>query len=315
MAYAAAGVRRSMRVFVGQPLPEPSTSELLAGHEVFIGRGSLPPEEITKHLAGADAFLPTPREHVTREVLAAAPGLQIVASCSVGVDHIDVGACRERGVAVTNTPGVLTEATADLAWTLILAVTRRLHEGEALVRSGRWDGWKPLELLGVSLQGKTLGIFGMGRIGSAVARRGAAFGMRVIGIAEGDAPERFEEILAGSDVLSIHAPLTPATRSRFGRAELFRMRQGAVLVNTARGPLVDEAALVEALEAGHLGGAGLDVYEKEPAVHPRLLGRPDVVLLPHLGSATRETRLAMARLACSEIARFFRCEKLHHRVG
>lgn len=304
-----------MKVFVGQPLPEPSTTELLSGHDVVIGRGSLPSDEIAAHFPDADAFLPTPRERVTPELLASAPRLKIVASCSVGTDHIDLPACRERGIVVTNTPGVLTEATADLAWALILAVTRRLHEGEALVRSGTWDGWKPLELLGIGLQGKTLGIYGMGRIGAAVGRRGEAFGMRVIGMTDADGEDRFEELLRESDVLSIHSPLTEATRGRFGRGELSRMKRGAVLINTARGPVVDEAALVEALESGHLGGAGLDVYEREPALHPRLPGRCDVVLLPHLGSATAETRLAMARLACSEIARFFRGEPLRHRVA
>ena len=314
MPRSAPAVRRSFTVFVGQPLPEPSTSELLRPYDVAFGRGCLPPEEVRTHLARADAFLPTPRERLTREVLSAAPRLRIVASCSVGTDHVDLPACRERGVVVTNTPGVLTEATADLAWTLILAVTRRLFEGEALARSGAWDGWKPLELLGTGLQGKTLGIYGLGRIGTAVARRGEAFGMRVLGVVEGDGPERFEGLLESSDVLSLHAPLTPSTRGRFGRAELFRMKRGAVLVNTARGPIVDEAALVAALEAGHLRGAGLDVYENEPAIHPGLLGRRDVVLLPHLGSATVETRLAMARLACSEIDRFFRGEPVHHRV-
>ena len=304
-----------MKVFVGQPLPEPSTSELLAGYDVVVGTGSLPPGEVREHLPTAEALLPTPRERVTRDVLAAAPRLSIVASFSVGTDHVDLGACRERGVVVTNTPGVLTEATADLAFALILAVARRMHEGEALLRSGRWDGWKPLELLGTSLEGKTLGIYGLGRIGTAVARRGEVFGMRTLGVVEGDPPERFEELLAASDVLSVHAPLTPETRGRFSRRELFAMKKGAILVNTARGPLVDEAALVEALEAGHLRGAGLDVYEREPAVHPGLPGRTDVVLLPHLGSATEETRLAMARLACSEIARFFRGEPLRHPVG
>ncbi len=311
MATAAPAAGRAV-VFVGQALPEPSTSELLSPFEVVVGRGRLPAEEVRTHLSRADAFLPTPRERVTREILGAAPHLKIIASCSVGVDHIDLEACRERGIVVTNTPGVLTEATADLAWALILAVTRRLPEGEALARSGTWDGWKPLELLGTGLQGKTLGIYGLGRIGSAVARRGEAFGMRVLGVTEEDGLERFERLLAESDVLSLHAPLTPSTKGRFGRAELFRMKRGAVLVNTARGPIVNEAALVAALEAGHLGGAGLDVYENEPAIHPGLRGRCDVVLLPHLGSATVETRLAMARLACTEIVRFFGGEPVRH---
>jgi glyoxylate reductase len=303
-----------LRVFVGQPLPEPSTSELLSEHEVVIGRGGLPPEEVSAHLAVADAFLPTPRERVSREVLDAAPRLVLVATCSVGTDHINLAACRERGIAVANTPGVLTDATADLAWALILSVTRRMPEGEALVRSGTWDGWKPLQLLGTGLQGKTLGIYGMGRIGTAVARRGEAFGMRILGMTEEDGADLFERLLAESDVLSIHVPLTTETRGRFGRAELSRMKRGAVLVNTARGPIVDEEALARALEDGHLRGAGLDVYEKEPCVHPRLLGRKDVALLPHLGSATLETRLAMARTASAEIARFFRGEPLLHPV-
>ncbi len=303
-----------MKVFVGQPLAEPSTTDLLAGHTVVVGRGGLPEEETAAHLPGADAFLPTPRERVTEAVLKRAPRLLIVATCSVGTDHIDLGACRARGILVTNTPDVLTEATADLAFALLLAVARRLHEGESLVRSGTWDGWKPNELLGVSLEGKTLGIYGMGRIGTAVARRAAAFGMRVLGATIEDPPERFEELLSSSDFLSIHTPLTPATRRRFSDAELGRMKRGAILVNTARGPIVDEAALVRALDRGQLFGAGLDVYEEEPRIHPGLLSRADVVLLPHLGSATRETRLAMARLACEEIVRRFRGEPPLHPV-
>jgi len=303
-----------VKVFVGQPLAEPSTTDLLAGHTVVVGRGGLPEEETAAHLPGADAFLPTPRERVTEAVLKRAPRLLIVATCSVGTDHIDLGACRARGILVTNTPDVLTEATADLAFALLLAVARRLHEGESLVRSGTWDGWKPNELLGVSLEGKTLGIYGMGRIGTAVARRAAAFGMRVLGATIEDPPERFEELLSSSDFLSIHTPLTPATRRRFSDAELGRMKRGAILVNTARGPIVDEAALVRALDRGQLFGAGLDVYEEEPRIHPGLLSRADVVLLPHLGSATRETRLAMARLACEEIVRRFRGEPPLHPV-
>ena len=304
-----------MKIFVGQPLPEPSTTELLSGHDVVIGRGGLPPEEVSTHLSVSDALLPTPNERVSREVLDTAPRLSIVATCSVGTDHIDLAACRERGIVVANTPGVLTDATADLAWALILSVTRRMPEGEAVLRSGRWEGARALDLLGTGLQGKTLGIYGMGRIGSAVARRGEAFGMRLLGMREGDGPVRFERLLAESDVLSIHAPLTPRTRGRFGRAEFARMKRGAFLVNTARGPIVDEEALVTALEEGRLGGAGLDVYENEPFVHPRLLDRKDVTLLPHVGSATVETRLAMARTASAEIARFFRGEPLHHPVA
>jgi glyoxylate reductase len=302
-----------VKVFVGRPLVEPSAGDILAGHDVAVGVGGLPASEWPQ-LATVRALLPTPRERVTEDVLAAAPRLSLVASHSVGVDHIDLAACRARGILVTNTPDVLTDATADLAWALILAVSRRLREGDALARSGTWDGWKPRELLGVSLQGKTLGIYGMGRIGRAVARRGEAFGMKVISFGNGGTEEDLGGFLPEVDVLSIHAPLTDRTRGRFGEEEFQRMKEGAILVNTARGPIVDEAALAAALLSKHLFGAGLDVFENEPAIHPALVSLPNVVLLPHLGSATHETRLAMARLACEEIARFARGEPPLHPV-
>jgi glyoxylate reductase len=293
-----------MKVFVGQPLVEPSTRELLAGHAVVTGAGSLPRAEWPL-LADADALLPTPRERITAEVLEAAPRVRIVASHSVGVDHVDLAACRARGVLVTNTPDVLTDATADLAFALILAVARRMHEGEALARSGTWDGWKPQELLGISLAGRTLGIYGMGRIGRAVALRAEAFGMDVIGFDRGGTEEEFGRFLLKVDVLSIHAPLTEETRGRFGEKEFLRMKEGAILVNTARGPIVDEKALAAALRSKHLFGAGLDVFQREPQIETALRDLPNIVLLPHLGSATTDTRLAMARLACTEIVRFF----------
>ncbi len=302
-----------MKVFVGQPLVEPSTTELLQAHRVVTGGGNLPRSEWPL-LSDADALLPTPRERITAEVLAAAPRARIVASHSVGVDHIDLAACRARGVLVTNTPDVLTDATADLAWALILAVARRVREGEALARSGTWDGWKPQELLGIALSGRTLGIYGMGRIGRAVARRGEAFGMRVLSFDGDGTEEEFREFLSKVNVLSIHAPLTDATRGRFSAAELDALPRGSILINTARGPIVDEAALVAALSSKHLLGAGLDVYEREPQIHPGLVSLPNVVLLPHLGSATFETRLAMARLACEEIVRFARGEPPLHPV-
>jgi glyoxylate reductase len=296
-----------MKVFVGQPLVEPSTAEILAPHAVVTGGGDLPRSEWPL-LADADALLPTPRERITAEVLGAAPRVRIVASHSVGVDHVDLAACRARGILVTNTPDVLTDATADLAWSLILAVARRLREGEALARSGTWDGWKPRELLGVSLAGKTLGIYGMGRIGRAVARRAEAFGMKVSTHEKDGTNEELKRFLSKVDVLSVHVPLTEDTRGRFGAAEFSWMKEGAILINTARGPIVDEEALAAALQAKHLFGAGLDVFRREPQIEAALLGLPNVVLLPHLGSATTETRLAMARLACTEIARFFRGE-------
>lgn len=304
-----------MKVFVSQPLPEPSTAEILAGLEVVVGRAGQWAEEAPRHLPSADALVPTPRERVDESLLDLAPRLRVVANCAVGTDNVDLEACRRRGIVVTNTPGVLTDATADLAWLLVLALTRRFREGDAAIRSGEWSGWKPLELLGTGLAGKTLGVYGMGRIGSAVARRAEAFGMRVIGVVAGDPPEAFERLLAESDVLSIHAPLTPQTRGRFGAAELGRMKEGAFLVNTGRGPIVDEEALAQALVSGRLGGAGLDVFEKEPAVHPALLPLPNVVLLPHLGSATIESRLAMARTACDEARRVLEGKEPRHRVA
>lgn len=299
---------------MSQPLPEPSTNEILAGFEVVIGRPGAWDAEAAAHIPESVAVIPTPREKVTEALLALAPHLKVVANCAVGTDNVDLDACRRRGVVVTNTPGVLTEATADLAWLLILAVARRFREGDALIRSGRWDGWKPLELMGLSLEGRTLGVFGFGRIGRAVARRAEASGMRVVSATEGDPPAAFERLIAESDVVTIHAPLTPETRGRFGAHELARMKRGAILVNTARGPILDEAALAAALVSGHLGGAGLDVHEKEPAVHPRLLTLTNVVLLPHLGSATREARLAMARTACEEVVRVLAGNPPRHRV-
>lgn len=299
---------------MSQPLPEPSATEILAGFEVVVGRPGAWDAEAPAHIPEAVAVIPTPREKVTEALLARAPHLKVVANCAVGTDNVDLEACRRLGVVVTNTPGVLTEATADLTWLLILAVARRLREGDALIRSGRWDGWKPLELMGLSLEGRTLGVFGFGRIGRAVARRAEASGMRVVSATEGDAPAAFERLLAESDVVTIHAPLTPETRGRFGADELARMKKGAILVNTARGPILDEAALAAALVSGHLGGAGLDVYEREPAIHPALLTLTNVVLLPHLGSATRETRLAMARTACEEVVRVLGSKEPRYRV-
>jgi glyoxylate reductase len=226
----------------------------------------------------------------------------------VGYDNVDVPACTARGVWVTNTPDVLTDATADLAWALILALARRLREGERMLRAGEFRGWAPTMLLGRELRGRTLGILGYGRIGRAVARRAEGFGMRVLFTARGGGVA-LEELLEQSDVLSIHCPLNPQTRHLIGPAELLRMKRGSFLVNTARGPIVDEAALVAVLQSGHLGGAALDVFENEPAVHPGLIGREDVVLLPHLGSATRETREKMARIALEQVERVLRGER------
>ncbi|HYW06486.1 MAG TPA: D-glycerate dehydrogenase [Longimicrobium sp.] len=263
-------------------------------------------------LAGADALVCQLTDRVDAALLNRAPRLRVVATASVGYEHIDVAACRARGIVVTNTPDVLTSATADLTWALLLAAVRRLPQAERSLRAGEFTGWGFWDYLGGDLEGRTLGIFGMGRIGRAVARRAGGFGMRVIYHSRTPLPpddervlaaERvdFDALLARSDVLSLHAPLTPETRHAFDRSALARMRPGSVLVNTARGPLIDEAALVDALRDGPLGAAGLDVFEREPIVHPGLLDLPNVVLLPHIGSATHGTRAGMATLAARNV--------------
>jgi glyoxylate reductase len=263
-------------------------------------------------LRDADALLCLLTDRIDAALLSGAPRLRIVANAVVGYEHVDVAACRARGIVVTNTPDVLTDATADLTWALILATVRRLPQAERNLRAGEFTGWGFWDYLGGDLTGRMLGIYGMGRIGQAVARRAAAFGMRVVyhgrrrmdaaAEAELDAEAvDFDGLLARSDVLTLHAPLTPRTRHAFGRDALRRMRAGSYLINTARGPLVDEAALAEVLRDGPLAGAGLDVYEHEPAVTPALLELPNVVLLPHVGSATRDTRTSMAMLAARNV--------------
>ena len=301
-------------IYVSRPLPDPGTSLLTAaGFEVEQQPFDRPPtrDELLAGVQGKQALLCLLTERIDAEVLDAAPELRIVANLAVGYDNIDVAAAHARGVAVTNTPDVLTDATAELTWALILSAARRVIEGDTLVRAGEWKGWSPTQLLGTSLTGKTLGIFGMGKIGAAVARRASAFSMTVVytnrtrnEVVEaevGARPVPFEELLEQSDVLTLHAPSTAQTRHVIDAAALARLRPGAVLVNTARGPLVDEAALVRALQARHLGAAGLDVFEREPELAPGLTGLDNVVLLPHLGSATAETRGAMVELCCRNV--------------
>jgi glyoxylate reductase len=234
------------------------------------------------------------------------------------VDNIDRAAAAARGIAVTHTPNALTDATADLTLALLLALARRIVEGDRLVRSGGFAGWSPQLLLGSDLKGKVFGVLGPGRIGKAVARRARAFGMSVIATgrtprdeSDPDDPPRvsLEELLRRADVVSIHLPLNEETRRLFDRQTLARMKPGAYLLNTARGPIVDESALVEAIESGHLGGAGLDVYENEPGLTPSLRDCDRVVLMPHAGSATLETRREMARMVCEDVRRVLSGEK------
>jgi glyoxylate reductase len=270
-------------------------------------------DEVHGMVAGAHAVLTLLTTKVDDAFLdAAGPQLQVVANVAVGYNNIDVAACARRGVVCTNTPGVLTEATADIAMSLVLMSTRRLGEGERVIRSGTPWQWGMFFMLGVGLQGRQLGIVGMGDIGLALARRAKAFGMTiaysnrkpVAPAVEADLGAQFmslDELLGTSDVVSLNCPYSPATHHLIGADQLKSMKRSAFLINTARGPIVDEAALADALQAGTIAGAGLDVFENEPAVHPGLLQCENAVLVPHLGSATVETRGAMARLAAHNV--------------
>ena len=268
-------------------------------------------EDMATLLAEADAAIVLLSDPITRRVMESNPNLRIVSNFAVGYNNIDLEAARQLGVTITNTPGVLTEATADLTMALILAVTRRIVEGHSDIRATGRCEWEPLAFLGASLQGKRLGIIGMGRIGTAVATRARAFGMDIVSAGRGDS---LDELLATSDIVTLHVPLSQETHHLIDAGALAKMKRGAYLVNTARGPLVDEEALCDALERGQLRGAGLDVYEHEPQVNPRLLGMTNVVLLPHIGSATEETRNAMARIAATNVLLFLGGAEPLHRV-
>lgn len=292
-------------------LPEPALAALREAGELRIDERSeaLPRADLLELVAGAQAVLTLLHDRVDEELLEAAGSqLRCVANVAVGYDNIDLEAAARRGVVVTNTPGVLDDATADLTLALVLAATRRLAEGDRLIRAGRPWTWGMSFMLGSSLRGKLLGIVGLGGIGRRVAERARAFGMKIAYHSRRPAPaevvaeleaERLplEELLARADVISLHVPLTPETHHLIAAPELGAMKPSAVLVNAARGPVVDEAALAAALAAGEIAGAGLDVYEHEPQVEPALLEMESVVLSPHLGSATVETRTAMAELA------------------
>ena len=267
------------------------------------------PSALREGLCQADAAIVTLGDRIDAETIHAATRLKILANYAVGYNNIDLAAARQRGLIVTNTPDVLTDATADLTWGLLLATARRIVEGDALVRSGRWTGWNPTQLLGAEISGKTLGIIGMGRIGQAVAQRAVGFCMAVRyhtshTPATSTLPCEWEfrslrDLLGEADIVTIHVPLSPATHHLIGARELAWMRPTAFLINTARGPIVDEGALADALKAGIIAGAGLDVYEREPAIHSTLAQLKQVVLLPHLGSATVHARVQMG-LVCLE---------------
>jgi len=279
--------------------------------DVYEGPLPQPRERLLEHVARADGILCSLFDRIDGEFFAAAPKLRVVAQFGVGYDNIDIEAAAKRSLTVTNTPDVLTEATADLAWALLLAAARRVGEGERLLRRGEWTGWEPGQLLGAQVSGATLGIVGAGRIGVATGLRARGFDMRVIYTsrsvnetlesAVAACRTDLESLLRESDFVSFHVALTPDTRHLLNAERLALMKPGAVLVNTARGAVVDEAALAEALANGRLAAAGLDVYENEPRVHPRLLELENVVLAPHLGSATRSTREAMGILAARNL--------------
>ena len=262
----------------------------------FDGEGAMPHDELVARIAGKQALVSTVTEAIDRAVIDAATDLRVIANVGVGYNNIDVAAARARGIIVTNTPDVLTDATADFTMALILAVTRRLGEGERMVRRGAWKGWALDQLLGMQLGGRQLGIVGPGRIGRAVGTRAEAFGMTVVHTTRsGGMP--LDRLLSTSDVVSLHVPLTPETKHLIGQPELARMKRTAFLINTTRGPVVDEAALAWALKNHLIAGAALDVYEREPEINAELMTMENVVLAPHLGSATMETRTAMADLA------------------
>ena len=314
-------MRSGQRVVVTRRLPIQVEQRLTTLVEAELNGDDHPfsAEELRQALARGDGVLCTVTDRIDREVLSVEPmRARILANFGVGYNHIDVDHARTRGLVVTNTPGVLTEATADLAIALMLMAAQRLGEGERLVRRGGWTGWSPTHLVGADVSGRTLGIIGLGRIGRAVARRAAhGFGMPVLGCTPRPLPGAeagslglrqvaLEQVLRESDFVSLHVPATPETRHLINRERLRLMKPTAVLINTARGDIVDEVALADALRAGTIGAAGLDVYEREPAVTGELMGLENVVLLPHLGSATESTRTAMGMKAVDNLVAFFR---------
>lgn len=303
------------QLYLTRLLPEPV---MIALHEQYelVSEPTEDPiptdEDRRRGFAQAEAVICTLTDPVTDALLAAAPRLKIIANYAVGYNNIDVAAATRRGIVVTNTPDVLTDATADLTWALLLAVARRIVEGDRWVRSGQWPGWAPTQMLGADVTGKTLGIIGRGRIGQAVARRAEGFRMPILYAAHRPFPSTagartgtplpLHDVLRHSDFVSLHVPLTDATRHLIGPNELSLMKPTAILLNTGRGPVVDETALLAALRQGTIAGAGLDVYEREPLIQAGLEQLSNVVLLPHLGSATQDTRIKMGMICLENIA-------------
>jgi glyoxylate reductase len=306
------------RIFSTRVLPPPVMFELKRRFRLQWHRRDRPVSrrELLLGVRHAEGLIAMLNDTIDSAVLAAAPKLRIIANYAVGYNNINLAAASRRGIDVTNTPGVLTEATADLTWALILASSRRLSEGEALVRSGRWTGWAPTQLAGGELYEKTIGIIGMGRIGQAVARRAQGFAMDIIyhnrnrlplmkEVVLGAKHRPLKRLLREADVVTLHLPLTKESHHLINKAALRLMKPTAYLINTARGPVVDQAALVRALKQKRIAGAGLDVYEEEPFVPPALRRLTNVVLLPHLGSAARETRVRMGMMVIDNLSARF----------
>jgi glyoxylate reductase len=298
------------RVLVTRKLPSAVLAKLeqVSDAETFSGDGAMPRDELLRRVAGKDALVSMITDQIDAEVLDAGSTLKMVANVGVGYNNIDVAAAKARGVLVTNTPGVLTNAVADYTWALILAITRRLSEAERVLRAGRWPGWSFDFMLGTELRGKQLGLIGFGRIARAVAARAPVFGMRVAVATRSEPADRagaepmaLDRLLNTSDVVSLHVPLTADTRHLIDKRALARMKRSSYLINTSRGPVIDEEALAWALKERLISGAALDVFEHEPRVHPDLLPLENVLLIPHLGSGTTETRTAMADLAVDNV--------------
>lgn len=302
------------RIFVTRRIPEAGLTRLRANFDVVVNPDDRPltTEELHRGIADADAVIGLLTDRIDAAFFDAAPNLKGYANYAVGYDNIDVAEATRRGIPVSNTPDVLTMATAELAWALLFAVARRVVETDAVMRSGAWTGWGPLQFIGADVSGRTLGIVGAGRIGTAMARMSAGFGMRVLYTSSSSRNEElerdlgarrvdFDELLRESDFISIHTPLRPSTRHLFNADAFSRMKNTAILINTGRGPVIKEDDLVAALRDGEIGGAGLDVYEMEPRMADGLKDCPNTVLLPHIGSATHSTRDNMALLAAENI--------------
>jgi glyoxylate reductase len=300
-------------LYVTRLLPDPIMAAIREQYQLITEPTDQPPtpKAHRDYFAQSEAVICTLADRIDAGLLSNAPHLKIVANYAVGYNNIDLAAAQARDIVVTNTPDVLTDATADLTWALLFAVARRVVEGDRWIRTGTWPGWAPTQMLGHDVSNKTLGIIGMGRIGQAVAQRAQGFRMTVVYASRrpvtapagvGWNRHSLDEVLKQSDFLSLHVPLTETTSHLIGSRELGLIKPTAILLNTSRGPVIDEAALVSALHTGKISGVGLDVYEHEPAIHPELVAMHNVVLLPHLGSATQETRIRMGQVCLDNIA-------------